>query len=96
MKKYIFTSVLLLSVILGPQNAVAGPLLHLLGHKKANEIKFVLETFGPATVKCYYKVTRGADLTIDRFEKALKSGYISQCLQQTAAEQAEYLSLIHI
>lgn len=72
-------------------SSFANPLLHVFGHKKVNEIKFVLETFGPATVKCYYRVTRGADFTMDRFEKALKSGYIAECLQQTAAEHAEYL-----
>lgn len=88
MNKFFLCFIVLVAQV---QNSHANPLFHFFGHKKVNEIKFVLETFGPATVKCYYRVTRGADLTLDRFEKALKSGYISECLQQTAAEQAEYL-----
>ncbi|MAI08935.1 MAG: hypothetical protein CMF61_08260 [Magnetococcales bacterium] len=88
MKKFLIYFLIFLAQV---QSSHANPLLHVFGHKKAHEIKFVLETFGPATVKCYYRVTRGADLTLERFEKALKSGYIAECLQQTAAEHAEYL-----
>lgn len=82
---------LCIAISLTPITGHAFSPLHIFGHKKAHEIKFVLETFGPATVKCYYQVTSGADFTLSRFEKALKSGYISKCLQQNAAEQAEFL-----
>jgi hypothetical protein len=77
--------------LLTVQKADAFSFFHIFNHKKVHEFKFVMETFGPATVKCYYRVTQGADFTLDRFEEALKTGYISKCLQQTAAEQAEFL-----
>lgn len=86
----IFLACLCLTLIFAPK-AHSFSLFHIFSHKKTHEFKFVLETFGPATVKCYYRVTQGADFTLKRFETALKTGYISECLQQTAAEQAEFL-----
>ena len=74
---------LFLLILYAPM-ANANPLLMFWHSKHAREIKFALETYGPATVKCYYSTTNGADFSLELFNKALESGMIAHCLQDKA------------
>ncbi len=94
MKYFSMRHTVLITALLWCSTAYSMPFLSLLHSKKIREVKFIMETYGPASFKCYYSVTGGADLTLDNFQTAYQLGYLTTCLQEKAHEQAEFLKRI--